>query len=342
VISFAIALLASFGAKLQPLDCEPIGNHAYRITFSGPATVSVALSNGLKIANSVPSPAEVSVPSDVLHPIFRLSSGRQHRMISIRHFVLKGAPNFRDLGGYETADGHQVVWGKLYRAGSLAKLTEEDYAQLNSLGIQLVCDFRTADERKAEPTNWQGTPPTVELLPIGEEDGAMGLSAFAEILRKRVNPVEMKNELVKFYTKVPIAAANQYRQAFGRILATDAPVLWHCSAGKDRTGVFSAFLLTMLGVPRETVVADYELTNRYYFDERRLPMMAAGIRGMMHLDFDVDPEILRPALRAEPEYIQAAFGAVEANYGTFDRYRREALGISDEQVRVLRKRYLEQ
>jgi protein-tyrosine phosphatase len=293
------------------------------------------------LAGSVYSPAEVTVPENVFHPIFRLSAGREHRMISIRHFALKGAPNFRDLGGYETADGRHVVWGKLYRAGSLAKLTEEDYAQLNSLGIQLICDFRTADERKAEPTKWQGTSPTVELLPIGEEDGAMGLSAFAEILRKRVGSAEMKSELVNFYAKVPIAAAHQYRQAFSRILALDAPILWHCSAGKDRTGVLSAFLLTMLGVPRETVVADYELTNRYYFDERRLPMMAAGIRGMMHLDFDVDPEILRPALRAEPEYIQAAFGAVEANYGTFDRYRREALGISDEQVRVLRKRYLD-
>ena len=341
MISFAIALIASFGAKLQPLDCESIGNHAYRISFSGPVKVSVALSTGQRLAESVASPAEVTVPDHIVHPIFRLSSGREHRMISIRHIVLKGAPNFRDLGGYETADGHRVVWGKLYRAGSLAKLTEEDYAQLNSLGIQLVCDFRTADERKAEPTTWQGTSPTIELLPIGEEDGAMGLSAFAELLRKRVSPDQMKAELVNFYAKVPIAAANQYRQAFRQILAQDAPVLWHCSAGKDRTGVFSAFLLSLLGVPQDTVVADYELTNRYYFDERRLPMMAAGIRGMMHLNFDVDPEILRPALRAEPEYIQAAFTALEAKYGTFDRYRREALGISDEQVRVLRKRYLE-
>ena len=100
-------------------------------------------------------------------------------------------------------------------------------------------------------------------------------------------------------------------------------------------------MLTLLGVPRKTVFEDYELTNRYYFDERRLPMMAAGIRGMMHLDIDVDPEILRPALRAEPEYIQAAFNALEAKYKTFDRYRREALGITDDQVQVLRKRYLE-
>jgi protein-tyrosine phosphatase len=262
-------------------------------------------------------------------------------MISVRHLEMKGSPNFRDLGGYETTDGHRIAWGKLYRSGSLAKLTEEDHVLLNSLGLQLVCDFRTDAERNAEPTIWHGVVPSVEFLPIGEEGGAMGLSAFAEILRRRVSSEQMKAELIGFYAKAPIAAAPQYRQAFQKILASDLPVLWHCSAGKDRTGVFSALMLTLLGVPRKTVFEDYELTNRYYFDERRLPMMAAGIRGMMHLDFDVDPEILRPALRAEPEYIQAAFGAVEANYGTFDRYRREALGISDEQVRVLRKRYLE-
>jgi protein-tyrosine phosphatase len=191
-----------------------------------------------------------------------------------RRIVVQGVPNLRDLGGYPTADGRHVRWKKIYRSGELSRLTEADYSIIAGLGISVVCDFRRDSERHNAPTKWQGSnPPTILDLPgaQGERSGG-GRGA-----QQPPAPPGLSTLLVNSYPTYPTALASSYRTTIEQLMTKDGAVLYHCTAGKDRTGTFSAMLLTMLGVPREVVMEDYLLTNQYLATPERIePSVARG------------------------------------------------------------------
>jgi protein-tyrosine phosphatase len=226
-----------------------------------------------------------------------------------------------------------VKHGLLFRSGSLAKLTASDYAAIQGLGIATVCDFRSASERTAEPTRWQATPePTMVNLPIGDQKGSVSLSEFARVLRSDPTAAAVRTTMAKFYGQVPIQSADMYATALHEILTTSRPLLFHCTAGKDRTGVFAAILLTTLGANERTGYEDYELTNRYTFDEAQVARMTVGIQRMFAVNKPLSTEVARSLMRAEPEYLRAAFDAIRAHDGSFDNYRRKELHLTDQDV----------
>ena len=205
----------------------------------------------------------ISVPDRSGRVYFHLrSSNGAIRVVSVRRLPLEGANNFRDLGGYRTADGHYVRWGLVYRSGYLVNLTPKDSAYLNTLGIRLVCDVRADGERMRapDPDQWTGNAPELLSVPIGpNRDGTLS----AEDLKKRVAKINAESkDSIRGYDYA-ITDATQYGKILHRIASGDLPAVEHCTSGKDRTGVFSAILLTALGVPRETVIQDYLLTTQY-------------------------------------------------------------------------------
>lgn len=254
-----------------------------------------------------------------------------------RTLGLDGAPNFRDLGGYETSDGHHVKWGLLYRSDNLAHLTDADLKKVGALGIRLVCDFRAAAEKADEPDRLPSPAPDVAALEIGAE------SFLVKDLRERIRKgdlagLDLRGMMIEGNRQFATRFAPQYAAMFERITKPEnLPALVHCTAGKDRAGFASAAILTVLGVPRDTVMADYLLTNFYTHRaaERRLWMIKLFSFGR------ADTNALRPLFGVEPEYLQAAFDAIDAKYGDFDRYRREALGLDDAEVAAFRAAVLE-
>jgi protein-tyrosine phosphatase len=255
-----------------------------------------------------------------------------------RHLGLEGAPNFRDLGGYATADGHTVRWGLFYRSDNLAHLTDADLEKVSALGIKLVCDFRSAPEKQAEPDRLPAAnPPAVEELPIGAE------SFMAKDLRERISAgnldgLDLRGMLIEGNRQFATAFAPQYAAMFERISRPEnLPALVHCSAGKDRAGFASALILTLLGVPRETVMEDFLLTNHYTAaaTRKRLRMME-----LLSL-FRADTEALAPLFGVERAYLEAAFAEIEKHHGDFDGYRRTALGIDDAELASFRALALE-
>jgi len=255
-----------------------------------------------------------------------------------RHLALEGAPNFRDLGGYATGDGRSVKWGQLYRSDNLSHLTDEDLAKVAALGINLVCDFRSAAEKAAEPDRLPATDtPDVLALEIGAE------SFIVNDLRERIasgdtEGLDLRGMLIEGNRQFATRYAPTYAAMLERVTqAASLPALVHCTAGKDRAGFASALILSVLGVPRETVMEDFLLTNHYTAKktEQRLRMIE-----LMSF-FRADSEALRPLFGVEPAYLEAAFDAIEANYGDFDSYRRDALGLDDAELDAFRALTLE-
>jgi protein-tyrosine phosphatase len=267
------------------------------------------------------------------------------REVSIRHIALEGTPNFRDLGGYETTDGRSVRWGVLYRSGVLSNLTAQDFSQLGQLGVRVVCDFRTDQENATAPEVWVPGASVEHIhLPIGPDSNKDWAQTMEEHLGKNPTPEQLKSYLIHIYSDFAFTQASEYRKLFAELKEGPLPLLYHCTAGKDRTGVFSAFVLLTLGVPQKTVLADYELTNTYLLDamssQASHKLLASSTPSNSPLS-NLTPDQQRVLMAADPDYLEAMLSQIEAKYGSFVNYRRTELGVSDTDVELLRTRLLE-
>jgi protein-tyrosine phosphatase len=264
--------------------------------------------------------------------LLRDSKGREIRAAE-RVLPLDGGSNFRDLGGYRTPDGASVAWGQLYRSAVMAGLTPDDFQRLGALGIETVCDFRSTDERQRDPVTWPaGVQPTVLATDYGLDMGAI-----ATLFRSGpVTAEKTKAAMEGFYAEMPFTFAAQYARMMRQLVDGKAPLAFNCSAGKDRTGLAAALLLTALGVPYETAVADYLLSNETY---RPKPPVAGGDDPMARMFASMPKDALQALMGVDRRYLDASFKAIKAR-GGMDRYLAEQLQLSPKDVETLRRRYL--
>ncbi len=245
-----------------------------------------------------------------------------------RVLPLQGGRNFRDLGGYRTADGRMVKWGLLYRSGQMHDLTPADYVTLQKLGIRTVCDFRDTRERTTEPTLW----PAGQTPKVLSDDYALDMSA----MKIPGDPASWTHEQVvtamsATYPKLLDQFNGQYRRMFAGLLAGDVPLAFHCTAGKDRTGVAAALLLTALGVPRATIVDDYLLSNRHMAP---MPAHPTGFWAKL------SPEAARTFAGVDRRYIDAVFAVIDRHPGGAMGYLKDELGLDAGRIAKLRALYL--
>ncbi|WP_338699091.1 tyrosine-protein phosphatase [Streptomyces sp. Q6] len=236
---------------------------------------------------------------------------------------LDGAVNFRDAGGYRTTDGHWVKMGEVYRSDSLDRLTDADLAKLRRLGIRTDYDLRMASERAAAP----------DRVPAGTTyvvaDVLAGSGTFTAMPTTESEAVTMMTEGEKFMVSGDTAQA-AYRQVFAGAVGGDG-VLFHCTAGKDRTGWANAALLTALGVPRETVMADYLASNDY-----RAAANAAALASMP----PAQAKVYKPLLDVRAAYLNSGFDEVREKFSSFRTYEKRALGLSPAELRTLKAELL--
>jgi protein-tyrosine phosphatase len=256
----------------------------------------------------------------------------------IRALGLEGAPNFRDIGGYATAKGQHVGWGVVYRSNDLSKLTSADADKVASLDLVSVIDLRTEDERQQAPSIWLHAPTDIYASPKTTLAPVMHT-----ILTDAATPEGARAGITRFYMQMPDEYHEEYAAMFHRIAAGKLPVLVHCTAGKDRTGVAMAVLLTTLGVPRQTVVEDYALT------EKLVPAPAAAAQHPAPIGGGAAPlsplaqlsvESREVLWRSDPAYISAALDSIDREYGSVDVYVERELGVSKLEVRALRAKLL--
>ncbi|ETI62016.1 protein tyrosine phosphatase [Sphingobium sp. C100] len=261
-------------------------------------------------------------PQPVAH-----ANGQHERLLP-----LEGGQNFRDLGGYRTTDGRMVKWGVLLRSGAMSRLTDKDFAYLASLGLKTVVDFRDTRERTAEPVNW----PEASKPAVFERDYAMDHGMFMNLLMEPgITADEAKETMATLYRDIPNLFADQYRTLFEQLLATDGTVAFNCTAGKDRTGVAAAILLSVLGVDRETAIQDYLLSNRYF-----KPQPPEANDPSLAMFNKLPPEVLKTLMGVDRSFIEGAFATMDAYPGGIKGYYREKLGLDDLKIARLRAKFL--
>ena len=246
--------------------------------------------------------------------------------------ALEGSQNFRDLGGYPAADSRRVRWNRLFRADALSTLTAADVAHLEAIGLRSVCDFRGADEVSEEPGAFADHPA------IGYRNLAIGENASPAEWRARFESGDFGDLdeafLARSYRAMLDTRADVFAAALRGFLAADAlPAVFHCTAGKDRTGVMAALVLELLGVPRAHVVADYALTAHYTEGRIRAAERWFGERG-------IPLEVAERLFSARPPNIEAALEHLDEEHGGIARYARQRMGLGEDEIAALRERLL--
>ncbi len=259
--------------------------------------------------------------------VLKISTNAQIADSLKREVKLQGAINFRDIGGYTAKDGRHVKWGKIYRSAALDKLTVNDLEKLQHLAIAEVIDFRGPYEVKIAPDKLPSTARRISL-PAGSEH--IGDSNYLKVM------VKNDSGLVRFYSDLT-PFKNRYQPMFQELLTlnSDSAFLYHCSAGKDRTGIATALILYALGVDKNTIIQDYTATNYYRRNEN-----AKAVKGMMQL-YRMDETTANNLMLAKEDYINATFTAIEQLYGSINTFLVKELGLTDANIETLKQKFLE-
>ena len=243
-------------------------------------------------------------------------------VLTVRDLGLASDPNLRDVGGYRTTDGQWVRMGVVYRSQALSPA---DLTTIDKLGITADYDLRTTEEIAESP----------DVVPAGATYTNLNVMADISLeptLTSAAAAEQYMEEIEQQFVTNPTAQA-----AFGTLLTDlangNGAVLYHCTAGKDRTGWATAVLLTLLGVPHATVVQDYLLSNAYYFDS---PAVQAELKAMPA----AESAVYAPLLEVQASYLQAGFAQVTASYGSMYGYAVHGLGLSPQTIAKLRHKLL--
>jgi protein-tyrosine phosphatase len=245
-----------------------------------------------------------------------------------RKVELTGAVNFRDLGGYTTKDGHHVKWGKVYRSADMSKLTDDDLAVLNKLNVAYDVDLRGTEESKKAPDRMNPNTDYI-LCPAGSDNTGNMLQG----LKGTTNG----DSVMQSYYSNTTYLADRYKPFFGKLLGMpgDKSLVFHCTAGKDRTGIGAALLLYTLGVPYETIMSDYEASNYYRAAENK------KMAGQMVKYMNINESVANDVVAVKKSYLDATFTAIKAQYGSIDNYLKNQIGLTDKDVKTLKKKFLD-
>ncbi|TFF38165.1 tyrosine-protein phosphatase [Mucilaginibacter psychrotolerans] len=247
-----------------------------------------------------------------------------------RMVALHGAANFRDLGGYKTTSGKTVKWGKVYRSADISRLTDADLAVLRDKKISYDVDLRGHQEAQQQPDKLNPGTDYV-LCPAGSDSLSFWMKQIMTA------PKNSGDSIMTAYYSNTRYLAERYRPFFDKLLAVpaDQSLVFHCTAGKDRTGIAAALFLYSLGVPYETIMADYTATNYYRTADNDRSIK--GMVGMMHMDEGT----ARSMMSAKKEYLDATFAAINKQYGSVDNFIKEQLKLNNKQLTALKSKYLE-
>ncbi|MDE6585491.1 MAG: tyrosine-protein phosphatase [Clostridia bacterium] len=265
--------------------------------------------------------------------------------MQIERLKLKKLRNTRDLGGFPTTDGKTIKYGKLIRSGRLYKLPDETVSELKKLGVTTVIDLRNDMERREMPnTEIDGIEtiniPLVYTMAIGiTHEKTYAKHAYAESKRIKKEFGNADNYMESVYETAIFDEKMQgnLRKIFEVLLEKDGCILWHCNGGKDRAGLVAMLVEGALGVDRELIIEDYVASRKFHYYKQRLQRFGiVVIPGPRHFK-----GLLRAFIEPKPQYILGVIEKIEQQYGSIQEYCKQALGLTDEQICILKEKYTE-
>ncbi|MCY3641742.1 MAG: tyrosine-protein phosphatase [Gammaproteobacteria bacterium] len=271
--------------------------------------------------------------------VFALTAVADPSMSYRRLLPLEGGSNFRDLGGYRTADGQTVARGMLFRSGAMTGLTDADMAYLDGFEIKTIVDLRSNEEISLYPNHWAAKH-RIEVVTGGYSFAAM-MSGEESGERPAMS---------ELYPRLLESIGPQIKTYFDEALGEGAPMVVNCSAGQDRTGIVSALMLLLLGVPEPIVVEDYLLST----DFRRPAVEQAGVDlaeaaktnafAAMMLEYRKampHPDRPNPLVTTDGvPYLAFVIERIRDEYGSVEAYAEKELGIDAQDLAALRRTYL--
>lgn len=344
----AIALAPAWGKETLDAQAVRLSPQTVKLDWTpGASPVTVRMSadpdasaSAMRLLGTRPEGAAVAGPL-MPRPYYLLLArdGSQTR-VAERLLPLEGGRNFRDLGGYRARDGRQVRWGRIYRSGVMAGLTAGDLHYVNALGIRAICDLRTMDERRDEPSPFL-TAAGPQLVVF---DYAMNPSMAP--LMQATTRVQAIDAFAAAYVAFLDTLTPHFTDMFARLVRGEGALAMNCSAGKDRTGTASALILSVLDVPRETVVADYALTQVYTPPAMYRKAMASGgkMSGLTPQQAQafakLPPEVLDVIMGSDPEVMRQALARIDDRFGGPVALVKARFGVSDADIARMRAIYL--
>ena len=276
----------------------------------------------------VPSPPLV-IPSQL-----PTDQREAHRLLNF-----EGIANFRDLGGYPSDSGKQVKWGTLYRAGTLAHSSDADLRNLGQLQLVSLIDFRSSQEKEEEPNRLPD--PTgftvVEIPTLDDGNKALVGDIMARIDSGNFDGFDPNLAMMTANRQFATEFTPQFRQFIRTVLEADgAPIVWHCSAGKDRTGFAAAILLRILGTPRDIVMQDYMASREHALEARKSQLLLLRV-----FKGEEAADKLAIMMGVEEAWLNAAFEEIDAQWGSFDNYVSQGLLLSSADIQRLKENLLE-
>lgn len=260
----------------------------------------------------------------------------------IRRLNLKGLANTRDLGGMPTADGGTIVKNKLIRSGKLYKLSEETLNALRDYGVTTVVDLRIYTECDETPdTLWEGAeyyhlPVLCTATPGITREKSMRKTMVIESKRIKSEFGNADNYMIEMYRSIFFSEEpkRQLAEMLRLIVENEGCILWHCSAGKDRAGVVAMLIESLLGVDEKTIIQDYVATKqflrgKFFWNKVALTVVPVPRRFR---------KILMAMMEAKPEYLPIR--EIDEKYGSVTEYCKKELGITDEDIAVLKEKYV--
>ncbi|MCC2601058.1 tyrosine-protein phosphatase [Sphingopyxis yananensis] len=249
--------------------------------------------------------------------------------------LLSNAANFRDAGGHRTENGQWVKTGILYRSDQLDRLSDDDLGRMLALNVGTIVDLRTQSERSHEPDRVPAGVTHMVLDVAKDAEGSIGgdmRSAMAKIAAGE--GAKMLIEANRDFVNVA-SARHSYAELIKKVAYGDDALVYHCTAGKDRTGWASAVILSLLGVSRAEIVKDYMASNQYLAEKnkRTLAMVKAANPTFV-------AQHLEDVMTVRPEFIEAAFHEVGVQFGSMENYAQNALGLDAATIQQLKNRLL--
>ncbi|WP_415328592.1 tyrosine-protein phosphatase [Chryseobacterium sp. MMS23-Vi53] len=248
------------------------------------------------------------------------------KKITEKDIQIKKVYNFRTIGDIKNIDGRTLKSGKFYRSGHLHKLNNKSFNDLENLGIKEIIDLRNSKEIAQKPDN----------LPNGilyknysafEDEGDQLDQAKKLVLKGKVNGSDADKRMLDFYKDYVTENPEVIKKIITEILESDQPVLYHCTAGKDRTGITTALILSILKFDKQNIYNEYLLSNNY---RKKLVNKRLNLANNLHFLYPkMDINVLEKLSWVETDYLDASFNEINKKYGSIDVYIQQVLGISE-------------
>ena len=256
--------------------------------------------------------------------------------------------NTRDLGGFRTKDGKTIKSGLLFRSEYLIKASEADVKQIEKLGLEKVIDFRSYSEKEEQPD--PALPGTEFVHLPAEDEAALGIDrdqrsqqSFTDFLMSQVvaDPMFAIGYMSGMYRRFISNryTTGQYRKFLDIVINAEGPVLWHCTAGKDRAGFAAVIIEEILGIDRDDIIESYLLSNAYLKPE--VDYLVGMFEKTYKREGPYPSEEVKLFFSAREEYIASLYDEADKEYGSFENFLKEGLGADEAVQGALREKYLE-